>query len=236
GIDAILKGAASGDAQEVDLLAVRDIRNLLFGPPGAGGSDLIARDIQRGRDHGLPDYNSMRAAYGLPRVTSFAQITRNVQVQQKLQQLYGSVDNIDVFVGALAEDHALGADVGPLTKAVLVNQFMRLRDGDRLFYLNQFSSTQLQSLMANTSLAKIIERNTGITNLQSNVFFFRAAIGGTVFADLNGNGRRDFGEGGLAGLTVQLLDDSGTVVGSTVTDSFGRYRLTVFNGIDGPGT
>src|SRR5262249_39805009 len=41
-IDAILKGAASGDAQEVDLLAVRDIRNLLFGPPGAGGSDLIA--------------------------------------------------------------------------------------------------------------------------------------------------------------------------------------------------
>src|SRR5205085_12377004 len=99
-IDAILKGAASGDAQEVDLLAVRDVRNFLFGPPGAGGTDLIARDIQRGRDHGLTDYNSMRAAYGLPRVTSFAQITSDVQVQQKLQQLYGTVDNIDVFVGA----------------------------------------------------------------------------------------------------------------------------------------
>src|SRR5262249_4203462 len=140
GIDAILKGAASGDAQEVDLLAVRDIRNLLFGPPGSGGSDLIARDIQRGRDHGLTDYNSsMRAAYGLPRVTSFAQITSNVQVQQKLQQLYGNVNNIDVFVGALAEDHVAGADVGPLTKAVLVDQFTRLRDGDRFFYLNQFS-------------------------------------------------------------------------------------------------
>jgi hypothetical protein len=235
-IDPILKGGASGDAQEVDLLAVRDIRNLLFGPSGSGGSDLIARDIQRGRDHGLTDYNSMRAAYGLPRVTSFSQITRDPTVQAKLQQLYGSVDNIDVFVGALAEDHVPGADVGPLTKAVLVNQFTRLRDGDRLFYLNQFSSTQLQALMANTSLAKIIERNTGITNLQSNVFFFRPTISGTVFADLNGNGRRDFGEGGLAGFTVQLFDDGGQVIASTVTDLMGRYRFDIFNGIAGPGT
>src|SRR5205814_7086205 len=131
GISSILKGAASANAQEVDLQAVRSIRNFLFGEPGAGGTDLIARDIQRGRDHGLTDYNSMRAAYGLPRVTSFAQITRNVQVQQKLQQLYGSVDNIDVFVGALAEDHVAGADVGPLTRAVLIDQFTRLRDSDR---------------------------------------------------------------------------------------------------------
>src|SRR5437764_6027517 len=172
-IDAILKGAASGDAQEVDLLAVRDIRNLLFGPPGAGGSDLIARDIQRGRDHGLTDDNSMRAAYGLPRVTSFAQITSDVQVQQKLQQLYGSVDNIDAFVGALAEDHAPGADVGPLTKAVLVNQFTRLRDGDRLFYLNQQWTSEEQSILQQgNSLSKIIKNNTGISNLQSNVFYF----------------------------------------------------------------
>src|SRR4029077_16893954 len=110
GIDAILKGGASGDAQNVDLQAARDIRNFLFGPPGAGGTDLIARDIQRGRDNGLTDYNSMRAAYGLPRVTSFAQITSNVTVQHQLQQLYGSVDNIDAFVGALAEDHVRGAD------------------------------------------------------------------------------------------------------------------------------
>src|SRR4029077_6486416 len=158
-------GTGSGQLSETaPILRRRPVGpcNFLFGPPGAGGSDLIARDIQRGRDHGLTDYNSMRAAYGLPRVTSFAQITSNVQVQQKLQQLYGSVNNIDAFVGALAEDHAPGADVGPLTKAVLVDQFTRLRDGDRFFYLNQFSGTQLSNLVANTSLTKIIERNTGV--------------------------------------------------------------------------
>src|SRR6266478_547497 len=181
GIDPILKGGASGDAQEVDLQSVRDIRNLLFGPPGAGGSDLIARDIQRGRDHGLTDYNSMRVAYGLPAVTSFAQITSDVAVQQKLQQLYGSVDNIDAFVGALAEDHVAGADVGPLTKAVLVDQFTRLRDGDRFFYLNQHFSPEEQKILQGTSLTKIIERNTGITNLQDDAFFFKASISGTVF-------------------------------------------------------
>src|SRR5262249_45609948 len=135
GIGAVLKGAASATAQEVDVLAVRDIRNFLFGPPGNGGSDLIARDIQRGRDHGLTDYNSMRAAYGLPKVTNFAQITSNVKLGDKLKDEFGTVNNIDSFIGALAEDHAPGADVGPLIKAVLVDQFTRLRDGDR-FYLN----------------------------------------------------------------------------------------------------
>src|SRR5438105_4591146 len=222
-IDAILKGAASADAQEVDLLAVRDIRNFLFGPPGAGGTDLIARDIQRGRDHGLPDYNSMRAAYGLARVTSFAQITSNVQVQQKLQQLYGSVDNIDAFVGALAEDHAPGADVGPLTKAVLVNQFTRLRDGDRFFYANQFSGGELSNLLANTSLTKIIERNTGVSNLQANAFYFKSSVSGTVGTlarTLRGTTVR-----GVAGVTAQLEDDSGAVIATAVTDAGGRYRF-----------
>ena len=235
-IDPLLKGAASADAQNVDLLAVRDIRNFLFGPPGAGGTDLIARDIQRGRDHGLADYNSMRAAYGLARVTSFAQITSDVAVQQKLQALYGNVDNIDAFVGALAEDHAPGAAVGALTKAVLVDQFTRLRDGDRFFYMNQFHGAELKSLLANTSLAKIIERNTGITNLQSNVFFFKASIGGTVFADINGNGRHDRREPGLAGFVVQLQDDSGQVVATTTTDGRGHYEFDNFTGISGTGT
>lgn len=40
-----------------------------------GVNDLAAIDIARGRDHGIPHYNDLRQAYGLPPVTSFAEIT-----------------------------------------------------------------------------------------------------------------------------------------------------------------
>src|SRR5262249_29233087 len=40
-----------------------------------GVLDLGAIDIERGRDHGMPSYNQLRAAYGLPAKTSFTAIT-----------------------------------------------------------------------------------------------------------------------------------------------------------------
>jgi hypothetical protein len=171
-IDPLLKGAATIQAQEIDTLVVGDVRNFLFGPPGSGGFDLDALNIQRGRDHGLADYNTMRQYFGLSKVTSFAQITSNVAVQQELQSLYGTVDNIDAYVGGLAEDHVAGGSVGPLFRAILVDQFTRLRDGDRYWYQNVFTGTQLYYL-ENDSLAQIIRRNTSITKLQPNVFFTR---------------------------------------------------------------
>src|SRR5205085_1313505 len=88
GPDPILKYLATDNAQEVDPKLVGGLRNFLFGPPGAGGFDLASRNIQRGRDHGLADYNSARAAYGLPRVTSFTQITSDPDLQAKLFSLF----------------------------------------------------------------------------------------------------------------------------------------------------
>src|SRR5207253_1768298 len=49
-IGAILKGAADNNAQAMDVMAIGDVRNLLFGNGAYGGQDLIARDIQRARD------------------------------------------------------------------------------------------------------------------------------------------------------------------------------------------
>jgi hypothetical protein len=229
-IDAILKGDADGDSQAMDALAIREVRNLLFANGGLqdNGQDLIARDIERARDDGIGTYNDVRAAFGLPRLTSFAEITSNVTVQKELQQAYGSVDNIDPFVGGIAEDHVAGSNLGPLFQAVLVNQFTRLETGDRFFYLNeQWSPDELSLFRQGNTLAKVIEANTGVTNLQGDVFLFQASISGTVFRSEGRGGQR----AGAAGITVQLQDSSGDVLATSVTDRQGRYS---FNQLSGP--
>lgn len=48
GVEPILKYLASDRSQEIDTTVVDDVRNFLFGPPGAGGFDLAALNIQRG--------------------------------------------------------------------------------------------------------------------------------------------------------------------------------------------
>src|SRR4029079_6656793 len=104
---------------------VDDVRDFLFGPPGAGGFDLAALNIQRGRDHGLADYNAGRVAYGLRPVTDFDQITRNPEVQAALREVYHDVNEIDLWVGGLAEDHVPGTSVGPLIQRIVSQQFSR---------------------------------------------------------------------------------------------------------------
>jgi peroxidase len=224
GIDGILKYAASTQSEELDNQIVDSLRNFLFGEPGQGGLDLASLNIQRGRDHGLADYNTVRAAYGLPRVTSFAEITSDPVLQQKLQDLYGSVDNIDLWVGALAEDHVAGASTGPLIKAVLSDQFERLRDGDRYWFENIYSGRQLAQLES-TTLADVIRRNTTTTNLQNNVFFMRATVSGQVLAN-TGTSRFGFRVTGVPNATVNLVNGDGDVVATTQTGRDGRYRFT----------
>jgi hypothetical protein len=235
-IGGTLKANADGNAQDVDLLLVDEVRNVLFGIPNVPGTDLAARDIQRARDHGIGTYNQVRRAYGLPAVTSFAQITSNVAVQNELKATYGTVDQIDPFEGMLAEDHVAGADVGPTVKAILGKQFAALRDGDRFFYLNEsFTSAEKNLIQQDNTLAKVIESNTPVTNLQSNVFIFTASISGNVFLDPDGNGVRASADPPLTGFTVNLNDDQGNVVASTKTDINGNYSFTNQTGLPGSG-
>lgn len=166
-----MKGFASDRQENVDLMLVNDVRNFLFGPPGAGGFDLAALNIQRGRDHGLPGYNAMRVAYGLPAVTSYADITSNVDLQTRLEAAYGDLNDIDAWVGALAEDHLPGAQVGELIAAGIIDQFTRTRDGDRFWLTNDpdLSSDDLERLTS-LRMSDIIKANSGVTNLQANIF------------------------------------------------------------------
>ena len=206
GIEAFIQGLASQTQQKVDAKVVDNLRNFLFGDPSSGsafGLDLASLNIQRGRDHGLPDYNSVRAYYtGFP-AEDFSDITTDVALQNALRTAYGSVYDMDLWVGLLSEDHLNGSSVGITLNAILGEQFQKLRDGDYYFYRNDpaFSSQQRDQIN-NTSLRDIIFRNTPIQNLQSNVFFAAPCNpngGGGGGGNGGGGGHGGGGNGGGGG-------------------------------------
>lgn len=170
GIEVYLRGLAKQAHQTIDGYIVDDIRNFLFGPPGAGGFDLASLNMQRGRDHGLPPYNVVRQDFGLTPKSSFADVSSDPVMQAKLASCFATVDDIDVWMGALAEDHVNGAQVGELIFTVLKDQFTRLRDGDRFWYQTYLPPAWVRHL-ENQTLATIIQRNTPIgSELQRDVF------------------------------------------------------------------
>lgn len=185
GVDDFLRGAATQRMQEVDPYIIDDVRNFLFGPPGAGGFDLASLNIQRGRDHGLPPYNESRSQLGLEPVSTFSQISSDNEVVSRLQQAYGHVDDVDFWVGALAEDHLTGRSVGQLLTAVMEGQFHRTRAGDRFYYEHALEPS-LADEVSNTRLADVIARNTGWKAprenifLSSSVFYYRPDVGSEV--------------------------------------------------------
>lgn len=170
GIDPILRGLAAQAAQEVDPFLIDDVRNFLFGPPGAGGFDLASLNIQRGRDHGVPSYNQMRRAIGLSPVTRFEEISTDPEVVGRLASVYANVDQIDLWVGGLSEDHVPGSMLGPTVRTILVRQFSALRDGDRYWWERSLSADE-RRLVEGVRLSDVIRRNTGVrSELPENVF------------------------------------------------------------------
>ncbi|GMI09344.1 hypothetical protein TrVE_jg759 [Triparma verrucosa] len=136
GMGQLLKGMFAQPAQEVDTFMVDALRDFLFGTH-AFPLDLASVNIQRGRDHGLADFNQVRQDLGLPRYATFEEITSDKEVAEKMKSLYNNkIDNIDLFVGGLAEDKVPGGNLGPTFGTIIKTQFELLRDGDRFYFEN----------------------------------------------------------------------------------------------------
>jgi peroxidase len=173
GIDPLLHSLGEDYSQTTDVYSVAALRNLLFAGLVGGGidqMDLIAIDIQRERDVGLATLNGTRRAIGMQPYTSFAQLTADPVLQSSFQNVYGNIDDVDLFMGGLAEKHAPGANVGPTFQYIIASQFWRLRTGDRFYWQNQGFDGQTAAMISGTTLARILSRNTTVTNLQANVF------------------------------------------------------------------
>ena len=171
GIENFLRGMAAQTQQSFDAKLVDDVRNFLFGPPGAGGLDLASININRGRERGLPDYNTVRENFGLKKYRVFPQINPDVTVSTRLMIKYLSVNWVDPWVGMLAEQPMPGKLFGETVNAIMEYQFRNLRDGDRFYYLNDpVLSEDEKNTITQTRFRDIIIRNTDIELLQVNVF------------------------------------------------------------------
>ena len=107
GADGVLRDLRDDRRIPLDSHIVDGLRNFLLDGPTR--LDLAAINIQRGRDMGLGTLNETPEALGLTPYTSFDQVTSDPETAAALEQVYGSVDAIDLWVGGLAEDHAEGA-------------------------------------------------------------------------------------------------------------------------------
>ncbi|MEM1182919.1 MAG: peroxidase family protein [Acidobacteriota bacterium] len=183
GLAPIFRGLSTQVAQAVDAFIIDDLRNFLFGPPGAGGFDLASLNIQRGRDHGIGSYNEARRAFGMPPARDFDDVSSDPEVQARLQAAYADVDDIDLWVGGLSEDRRQDAMVGNLFFRIIRRQFEALRDGDRYWY-SRVLNTADRELVEGTRLSDIIRRNTAAGfEVQDDVFHATDGDAGIIFAD-----------------------------------------------------
>lgn len=169
---------ANGEFFERCRFVHEDLTNFLFANLNFPGSDLVARNIQRGRDHGLPGYNDWREFCGLPRACSWDQPPEEMDwfAWEALQRTYDDTSDIDLFTAGIMELPFGGGVVGRTFNCIIGRQFAAMKFGDRFFFThegdeiaNPFTVDQLKNIRKR-NLGDIICDNTKLRTVKENVF------------------------------------------------------------------
>uniref|UniRef100_A0A3B3ZTC3 NAD(P)H oxidase (H2O2-forming) n=1 Tax=Periophthalmus magnuspinnatus TaxID=409849 RepID=A0A3B3ZTC3_9GOBI len=179
-IDELIMGMASQISEKEDNIVVEDLRDFMYGPLRFTRTDLVALTINRGRDFGLPTYTEVRKAFDLPLLKTIKDINpelyrANPQLLKGIAELYDAdISKLELFVGGLLESVD---GPGPVFSAIILDQFERIRNGDRFWFENKqnglFTDEEIQ-IIRNTTFHDVIVAVTssGSTDIQENVFFW----------------------------------------------------------------
>ncbi|KAJ1348042.1 Peroxidase mlt-7 [Parelaphostrongylus tenuis] len=154
GVDPVLRGLMNSAVKRPHRMTP-SITEKMF-----GNNDLGTLNIQRGRDHGIPSYNTMRTFCGLPKARNFEEFSdmildRNLRIG--LSRTYNTTNDVDFYVGSMLEDPVIGGLIGTTLSCVIGEQFKRLRDGDRFYFENPGVFTPLQlNEIRKSSLSRVI--------------------------------------------------------------------------------
>ena len=202
-------GLANQTAPEMDLFISDAIRNTLFTNRQGRPEDLVARNIQRGRDHGIPGYDKLRRVCGLADIVGReAPAEINAEDWAKLMKTYNNdPSQIDSFTAGLAETAPSDGmvsfsisfqfcilslpKVGPLFACIIKRQFEKLRDGDRFFFSHRRGGPSRSQGLHPIAKRNIQERSLGgifCDNLEATVLestVFPKTVGSEVFRTPN---------------------------------------------------
>ena len=175
-VETFVRGLTTQKSQELDASFSAELTDHLFQQEGEQfGLDLVSLNIQRGRDHGMAPYNAWRELCGQDRIGSWKEASQAFSSSNvaRLQALYNSVDDIDIFIGGILEPPTDGSILGPTFLCIIGDQFQRIRTGDRLWYEEEaagFSPEQLEQVRR-TSLARVLcDNSDNVSIIQPRVF------------------------------------------------------------------
>ncbi|CAG8452328.1 18578_t:CDS:10 [Racocetra fulgida] len=104
-------------------------------------------------------YNDAKQYFGLNRARDWSDISSDPEVQKRLRDAYGTVDQVEAFSGGLAEDHVPGSNLGPL-----------------FYHTAGFTAAEIDTIH-NTTLAMVIARNIPSTSsIPSNLWVVQPIV------------------------------------------------------------
>lgn len=172
GTDRLLRGLVTQSSMRMDECMNSVLTSQLFQTGSGPGLDLASLDIQRQRDHGMAPYVVWRnfCRHTFPSLGS-SDIESQLTFIRFLQ-LYGSLDNVDLWVGGLSEERVEGSLLGETFACIVGLTFRNLRSGDRFYFENNGVFTPEQKIeIMKSSLSRVICDNAdNIATIQPDAF------------------------------------------------------------------
>ncbi|EEB11263.1 Peroxidase precursor, putative [Pediculus humanus corporis] len=175
--DDLVRGLASQPQRATDQYLTSEVTDFLFRNGETIGFDLKTIDIQRGRDHGLPSYNDLRAYCGFKRAENFNDFLDHIDLENvnRLKKYYAHPDDVDLVVGGAIEKLVPETISGPTYLCIMLEQFYRTRVSDRFFYergnnVGSFTPAQLIEIKKSSLARLLCDNSDKVLSMQPKAF------------------------------------------------------------------
>ena len=131
--DAVMLGMIRQPMMKFDKFVSLDVAGQLFKKNPFYGMDLVAIDVQRGRDVGLSGYNSWIQFCGGEKFKNIDDMRRSFPgpYVDQVKSIYNNIDDIDFWTVGSAETPVEGGILGQTFACVAAEHFHRIKFGDR---------------------------------------------------------------------------------------------------------